>query len=68
MKTNTPKFDESFIKNHDENSNKGHIFELAVEYPKHLHDLVIYHFYLKDRTFRNVTSFYAVYVIRKCIE
>ena len=40
MKTNTPKFDESFIKNHDENSNKGYIFELAVEYPKHLHDLL----------------------------
>ena len=35
MKKNTPKFDESFIKNHDENSNKGYIFELAVEYPKH---------------------------------
>ena len=27
-------FDERFIKNYDENSNKGYILEVDVEYPK----------------------------------
>ena len=33
------KFSEDFIKNYDEGSDKGHIFEVDVEYPKNLHDL-----------------------------
>ena len=32
-------FDESFIKNYDENSNKGYILEVNVEYPKNLFNL-----------------------------
>ena len=28
------KFDEDFVKNYDENSNKGYILEVDVEYPK----------------------------------
>ena len=32
-------FDEDFIKNYDENSNKGYILEVDVEYHKNLHDL-----------------------------
>ena len=31
------KFNESFIKNYDENSDKGNILEVDIEYPKNLH-------------------------------
>ena len=33
---NVSKFDEDFIKDYDENSNKGYILEVDVEYPKNL--------------------------------
>ena len=33
------KFNEDFIKNYDEDSDKGYILEADVEYPKSLHDL-----------------------------
>ena len=36
---NVSKIDEDFIKNYDEDSDKGHILEVDVEYPKNLHDL-----------------------------
>ena len=36
---NISKFNEDFIKNYDEDSNKGCILELDLEYPKNLHDL-----------------------------
>ena len=39
MEKNTSKFNEDFMKNYDENSNKGCIFEVDVEYPKRLHNL-----------------------------
>ena len=35
----TLKFDEEFIKNYDEDSDKGYILEVDVEYPKNLNDL-----------------------------
>ena len=37
MEKNTLKFNEDLIKNCDEDSNKGYILEVDVEYPKHLH-------------------------------
>ena len=33
---NLSKFNQDFIKNYDENSNKGFFFEADVDYPKHL--------------------------------
>ena len=33
------KFNEEFIKNYDEDNDKGYILEVDVEYPKNLHDL-----------------------------
>ena len=38
-KKNMPKFNEEFIKNYDEDSNKGYILEVDVKYPKNLHGL-----------------------------
>ena len=39
MEKNILKFNEDFIKNYDEDSDKEYIFEVDVEYPKNLHDL-----------------------------
>ena len=33
------KFTEEFVKNYDEDSNKGYILEVDVKYPKNLHGL-----------------------------
>ena len=38
-KKNILKFNEDFIKNYDEDSDKEYIFEVDVAYPKHFHDL-----------------------------
>ena len=38
-KKNMLKFNEDFIKNYDEDSDKGYILEVDVEYPKNFHDL-----------------------------
>ena len=39
MEKNVSKFDEEFIKNYDEDSNKGYILEVDVKYPKSLLNL-----------------------------
>ena len=36
---NVSRIGEDFIKNYDEDSDKGYILEEGVEYPKYLHDL-----------------------------
>ena len=48
-KNNTLEFNEDFIKNYDEDSDKGYIFEVNVEYPKiYMICIVIYHSYQKE--------------------
>ena len=39
MGKNESKFDEEFIENYDENSEKGYILEVTIDYPKDFHDL-----------------------------
>ena len=36
---NAPEIDGDFIKNYDEDTDKGYILEVDAEYPKNLHDL-----------------------------
>ena len=51
------KFEECFIKSYEENSGKGYFLEVDAEYQKNcLIFIVIYHFYLKDRKSKSVTS------------
>ena len=39
MGKNASKYNEKFIKNYDEDSNRGYILEVDLEYPKNLNDL-----------------------------
>ena len=52
---NIHQFNERFLKNYNENSDKGYFLEADVEYPKKFF-VVIYHFYLKEIKFKNVIS------------
>ena len=48
-KKNMLKFSEDFIKNHHEDSNKGYIFEVDIEYPKiYMICTMIYHSYQNE--------------------
>ena len=46
---NLSKFNESFIKNYDENSNTGYFLKVDVEYPKNLFNLHKYLPFLPER-------------------
>ena len=49
MEKNVSKFNEQFIENYDEDSNKGYILQVNVEYSKDLHNLHIHLTFLSKR-------------------
>ena len=65
---NLSKFDESFIKSYDENSNKGYFLEADVEFLKnYLIFIKIFHFYQKEKKLENVKSLFATYEKEKYV-
>ena len=63
------KFNESFMKNYDENSDKGYFVEVDVENPKKNYLILrkICHIYLKERKLKNARSLFVPYKTRKTI-
>ena len=69
---NMLKFNEEFIKNYDEDSEKGYILEVDVEYPKsysfhiwEIFHIIIFHFCQRKEKLIKSKSFYVIYLIRK---
>ena len=59
-------FDERFLKNYNENNDKGYILEVDVEHRKnYLIFIVIYHFYLKERKLKNARSLFVTHITKK---
>ena len=62
---NMSKFNEDFIKNYNEDSDKGYVFEVHVEYPKRLHYLHSNLLFLPERIkINNAVSLYAICMIK----
>ena len=59
---NLSKFDKDFIKNYDEDTNKGYILEVVVEYPKNLLNLPI-----DSPKKMRIKSLWAICMIKKNI-
>ena len=65
-KKNLSQFNEEFIKNYDEDSDKGYILEVDVKYPKNVHGLNEVLPFLPERMKRvNARSLYAICMIKK---
>ena len=63
---NLSKIDKDFIKNDDEDSDKGYMLEVDAEYPKNLHDLHSDFPFLHERMKVNkFNKLYAIFMIKK---
>ena len=61
-------FGQRFVKNYDENNDKGYILEVDVEYSKiYLIAIVIYHFQMKETKLKNVKSLFVTYITKKAM-
>ena len=62
------KFNEDFIKNYDEDSDKGYILELdAKSLKEFIIVIVIYHSYQKEWKLINAISLYVICMIKRTI-
>ena len=59
------KFDKDFIKDYDENSNKGYILEVVVEYSKNLFNLHENLSFLPEKKLKKVTILSVTSMIKK---
>ena len=62
---NILKFNEDFIKHYDEDSDKGYILEVDIEYLKNINDLHSDLPLLPERMKINAVNLYAIYMIKK---
>ena len=69
MEKNMLKVNEDFIKNYDEDSDKGYFLEVDVKYPKRLHNLHCDFIILtrKNEKLINAITLYAICMIKKTI-
>ena len=66
MEKNIHKFDENFIKNYDEDSDKGYILKVDAEYPKNLRNLHGDLSFLAERKkIKNVVSLFVIQMTKK---
>ena len=62
---NVSKIEEDFVKNYDEDSDKGYILEVDVEYPKNVHGLHSNLQFLPERMkLINAASLYTIFMIK----
>ena len=61
----TSQFNEDFVKNNNEESDKGYFLEVDVQYPKNwMNYITIYFFYQNERKVKKRKSLLLIYIIK----